>query len=278
MRQLLKAGVHFGHHTRRWDPRMSPYLYGARNKVHIINLEKTLPMFRRALREVRDTVSRGGRVLFVGTKRQVQGQIKDCAIKSGQFYVNHRWLGGMLTNWNTVSESISRLKAYETQLEEGATGMTKKERLNLERSIQKLELNLGGIKEMAGLPSILVVIDVRKEAIAVTEARKLGIPVVGIVDSNSNPELIDFAVPGNDDAIRAISLYCDLFSAAVLDGLQQEASASGVDLGASENPLEDNLIDSVSDTATPEEESSDESASTSDVETVEPDVSENNNG
>jgi small subunit ribosomal protein S2 len=234
MRQLLEAGVHFGHHTRRWNPNMKHYLFGVRNGVHIIDLEQTVPLLYQALNAVRETVVRGGRVLFVGTKRQAQEPIKAAAIRCGQYYVNHRWLGGMLTNWRTVSQSIKRLRELELQIAEGSQGLTKKENLDLDRQRQKLELALGGIKEMAGLPDILVVIDTNKEDLAIKEAQKLGIPVVGILDSNSNPEGITYPVPGNDDALRAIETYGDLFSAAVLDGLQAEMTASGIDIGALE--------------------------------------------
>lgn len=231
MRQLLEAGVHFGHHTRRWNPKMKPFIFGTRNGVHIINLEQTVPMLYRALNAVRDVVAGGGRVLFVGTKRQAQEKVAEAASRCGQYYVNHRWLGGMMTNWRTVSNSIKRLRELETRLAEGAQGLTKKEVLDLTREKDKLELTLGGIKEMAGLPSILFIIDTNKEAIAIQEANKLGIPVVAIVDSNSDPQGVTFPIPGNDDALRAIETYCDLVSAAVLDGLQAEMAASGIDIG-----------------------------------------------
>jgi small subunit ribosomal protein S2 len=231
MRQLLEAGVHFGHHTRRWNPKMGPYIFGVRNGVHIIDLEQTVPLLHHALEAVRDIVAKGGRVLFVGTKRQASDKIADSAKRCGQHYVNHRWLGGMLTNWKTISNSIKRLKVLEEQLAQGATGLTKKELLHLTRERDKLERALGGIKEMGGQPDVLFVIDTNKEAIAVAEATKLSIPVIAIIDSNSDPAGITFPVPGNDDAIRAISLYCDLISDAVLDGLQQEMIAAGGDIG-----------------------------------------------
>ena len=207
MRQLLEAGVHFGHTTRRWNPKMAPYIFGVRNGVHIIDLEQTVPMLHRALNVVRETVAGGGRVLFVGTKRQASDMIADAAKKCGQYYVNHRWLGGMLTNWKTISNSIKRLREVEERLAEENVGLTKKELLNLTRERDKLERALGGIKDMGGLPDVLFVIDTNKEHIAVAEAGNLEIPVVAIVDSNSNPDGITFPVPGNDDAIRAIELY-----------------------------------------------------------------------
>ena len=238
MRQLLEAGVHFGHTTRRWNPRMSPYLFGERNGVHIIALEQTVPLLHQALSFARQIVSNGGRVLFVGTKRQASERIAEAAQRCGQYYVNHRWLGGMLTNWKTISHSIKRLREIEDRLAEENIGLTKKELLNLTRERDKLERALGGIKEMGGLPDVLMVIDTNKEHIAVAEARKLGIPVIAVVDSNSDPNGLMFPVPGNDDAIRAISLYCDLFADAVLDGLQQELMSSGQDLGEAEQVTE----------------------------------------
>ncbi len=239
MLQLLEAGVHFGHHTRRWNPKMAPFIFGVRNGVHILDLEQTVALLQQALQAVRDVVSGGGRVLFVGTKRQASEKIADAAKRCGQYYVNHRWLGGMLSNWKTISNSIKRLKELEAKLAESNTGLTKKELLQMTRERDKLERALGGIKEMGGQPDILFVIDTNKEAIAVAEAVKLGIPVVAVVDSNSNPNGIAYPIPGNDDAIRAIALYCDLVSAAVLDGLQQEAIATGADIGeAAELPAE----------------------------------------
>jgi small subunit ribosomal protein S2 len=240
MRQLLEAGVHFGHHTRRWNPKMRQYIYGERNKVHIINLELTVPMLYTALKGLRDIVAEGGRVLFVGTKRQATEKIAETAQRCGQYYVNHRWLGGMLTNWKTISNSIKRLREVDTMLnDEGIKrALTKKEQLGLAREKEKLEKALGGIKDMGGLPDALVVIDVGKEANAIMEARRLGIPVFAVVDTNCDPEGIDFVVPGNDDATRAVHTYCDLFGAAVLDGLQAEVTASGKDTGAAENPEE----------------------------------------
>ncbi len=238
MRQLLEAGVHFGHTTRRWNPRMSPYLFGERNGVHIIDLEQTVPLLHQALSFAREVVSNGGRVLFVGTKRQASERVAEAAQRCGQYYVNHRWLGGMLTNWKTISHSIKRLREIEDRLAEENVGLTKKELLNLTRERDKLERALGGIKEMGGLPDVLMVIDTNKEHIAVAEARKLGIPVIAVVDSNSDPEGLMFPVPGNDDAIRAISMYCDLFADAVLDGLQQELMSTGKDVGEAEEVVE----------------------------------------
>ncbi|HYC03117.1 MAG TPA: 30S ribosomal protein S2 [Azospirillaceae bacterium] len=240
MRQLLEAGVHFGHHTRRWNPKMAPFLFGVRNGVHIIDLEQTHPMLGRAMQAVRDVVAGGGRVLFVGTKRQASEKVAEAASRCGQYYVNHRWLGGMLTNWKTISQSIKRLREMEEMLDGQVAGLTKKELLNRTRDREKLERALGGIKEMGGLPDILFIIDTNKESIAVQEANKLGIPVVAVIDSNSDPEGITFPIPGNDDALRAIDMYCDMISGAVLDGLQAEMSAAGIDVGAAEQaPTED---------------------------------------
>ena len=242
MRQLLEAGVHFGHVTRRWNPKMEPYVFGVRNKVHIIDLQQTAPLLRQALAAVRQVVAGGGRVLFVGTKRQASELIAGCAKRCGQYYVNHRWLGGMLTNWKTISNSIRRLRQLDEALtEQEAVGLTKKELLGLTRERNKLERALGGIKEMGGLPDILVVIDTNKEEIAVREANKLGIPIVAVIDSNSDPAGINYPIPGNDDSLRAIALYCDLVSDSVLDGLQEELRASGVDVGEAEAPPTERL-------------------------------------
>jgi small subunit ribosomal protein S2 len=239
MRQLLESGVHFGHSTRRWNPRMEPYLFGVRNGIHIIDLEQTSPLLYQALNAVRDVVAGGGRVLFVGTKRQAGEKVAESARRCGQYFVNHRWLGGMMTNWRTISLSIKRLRDLETRLAgEENVGLTKKELLRLTRERDKLERALGGIKDMGGLPDILFVIDTNRESIAVAEAKKLNIPVVAVIDSNSDPRGIDFPIPGNDDALRAISLYCDLVVDAVLDGIQAEMSAAGVDLGGLEEPTE----------------------------------------
>ena len=239
MRQLLEAGVHFGHHTRRWNPKMAPYIFGVRNGVHIIDLGQTVPMLYAALEAVRGVASNGGRVLFVGTKRPAQDKVAEAAKRCGQYYVNHRWLGGMLTNWKTISHSIKRLRELDDQLAGGIQGLTKKEQLQMTRTRDKLERALGGIKEMGGQPDLIFVIDTNKEGIAISEAHKLGIPVVAVVDSNSDPSGINYPIPGNDDAIRAIATYCDLASDAVLDGLQQEAMAHGRDIGeAAEGPVE----------------------------------------
>ncbi|MFC6687548.1 30S ribosomal protein S2 [Jhaorihella thermophila] len=244
MRQLLEAGVHFGHQTQRWNPRMAPYIYGQRNGIHIIDLTQTVPMLDQALQVIRDTVAKGGRVLFVGTKRQAQQPIAEAAEKSAQYYMNHRWLGGTLTNWQTVSQSIKRLNEIDEALASGAEGLTKKERLNLERQQEKLTASLGGIREMGGIPDLLFVIDVKKEALAVAEANKLGIPVVAVVDTNCSPDGIDYVIPGNDDAARAIALYCDLAARAALDGMSAQLGAAGVDLGALEEaPAEEALAE-----------------------------------
>jgi small subunit ribosomal protein S2 len=243
MRQLLEAGVHFGHHTRRWNPKMKPYIFGDRNKIHIINLELTVPMLYTALKGVRDIAAKGGRVLFVGTKRQAAEKIAETAKRCGQYYVNDRWLGGMLTNWGTISKSIKRLREIEEMLnnDEIKHALTKKEQTGLTREKGKFEKALGGIKEMGGLPDALIVIDTNKEAIAILEAKKLGIPVFAIVDSNCDPDGIDFPIPGNDDATRAINTYCDLFAEAILDGLQAEVIASGADVGTAAEPAAENL-------------------------------------
>jgi small subunit ribosomal protein S2 len=239
MRQLLEAGVHFGHQTQRWNPRMAPYIYGDRNGIHIIDLTQTVPMLDAALKVIRDTVAKGGRILFVGTKRQAQKPIAEAAEKCAQYYMNHRWLGGTLTNWKTVSQSIARLKEIDELMAHGAEGLTKKERLGMERDQQKLQASLGGIREMGGVPDLLFVIDVSKEDLAILEAKKLGIPVVAIVDTNCAPEGVDYIIPGNDDAARAISLYCDLVARAALDGMSAQLGAAGVDLGALEETVEE---------------------------------------
>lgn len=232
MRQLLEAGVHFGHQTHRWNPKMKQFIYGERSKIHIMDLSKTVPLLHQALVQVRDTVAKGGRVLFVGTKRQASQPIAEAAQRCAQYYMNHRWLGGTLTNWKTVSNSIKRLKDLNAMFESnGGEGLTKKELLNLERERDKLERALGGISNMGGLPSLMFVIDVNKEAIAVQEAKKLGIPVVAVVDTNCDPDVVDFPFPGNDDASRAISLYCNLIADAVMDGLAESAAGLDIDLG-----------------------------------------------
>ncbi len=242
MRQLLEAGVHFGHQTQRWNPRMGPFIYGARNGIHIMDLTQTVPMLDAALNAIRETVAKGGRVLFVGTKRQAAQPIADAAEKCAQYYMNHRWLGGTLTNWQTVSQSINRLKSIDEKMESGAEGLTKKERLGMEREQAKLQASLGGIREMGGVPDLLFVIDVKKEALAVAEANKLGIPVVAIVDTNCAPEGIDYIIPGNDDAARAIALYCDLASRAALDGMSAQLGAAGVDIGALEEAPAEEVV------------------------------------
>lgn len=237
LRVLLEAGVHFGHHTRRWNPRMAPYIFGIRNQVHILDLQQTVPLMDRALRAIRDTVAGGGRVLFVGTKKAAAEYVAEAATRCGQYYVNHRWLGGMLTNWKTITGSVKRLKEMEAQLGGTVEGLTKKEVLMLTRDKEKLDRALGGIKDMGGLPDIIFIIDVVKEKLAIEEANKLGIPVVAVVDSNSDPSGIAFPIPGNDDAIRAINLYCDMVAAAVLDGISAELGSSGADVGAMEQPM-----------------------------------------
>ncbi len=264
MRQLLEAGVHFGHTTRRWNPRMAPFIFGARNGIHILDLEQTVPLLNQALVTVRDIVAGGGRVLFVGTKRQASEKVAEAAKRCGQYYVNHRWLGGMLTNWKTISNSIRRLKTLDEKLSSEDHGLTKKELLGLQRQRDKLERALGGIKEMGGLPDMLFVIDTNKESIAVREATHLSIPVAAVIDSNSDPDSITFAVPGNDDAMRAITTYCDLVSSAILDGLQQELVASGVDVGESLEPTEEGLAEAEAvveeAAATPAEETAGDAA------------------
>ena len=244
MRQLLEAGVHFGHHTRRWNPKMAPYIFGKRNNIHIINLEKTVPMLHEALEAVHSIAKNGGKFLFVGTKRSASDLIAQAAINCGQYYVNHRWLGGMLTNWETVSKSIKKLKDLEERISSGEiNNLTKKERLNIERQKDKLDLTLGGIKNINGIPDALFIIDTNKEAIAVLEANNLNIPVIAICDTNTNPSGIDFPIPGNDDALRAISLYCDLIAASVLKGLESNLEDSGVDIGEAQDLAEETIIE-----------------------------------
>lgn len=246
LRQLLEAGVHFGHQTHRWNPRMDRYIYGSRNGIHILDLTQTVPMLDAALAAVQAVSAKGGRILFVGTKRQAQKGIADAAERSAQYYMNHRWLGGTLTNWQTISKSITRLKNLDERLETGVEGLTKKELLKMTREQGKLQASLGGIREMGGTPDIMFVIDTNKESLAIAEANKLGIPVIAIVDSNSNPVGIDFPIPGNDDAARAIALYTDLIARAALDGMAANLGASGVDLGAMEEaPLEEDIAEEV---------------------------------
>jgi len=236
MQALLDAGAHFGHQTHRWNPKMKPYIFGDRNGVHIIDLSQTVPLFARALDFVGETVARGGKVLLVGTKRQAQEPIADAARRSGQHYVNHRWLGGMLTNWKTISGSIKRFKALEEQLSGDTQGLTKKEVLQLTRERDKFELSLGGIRDMGGIPDVMFVIDANKEELAIKEANTLGIPVVAILDSNVSPDGIAFPIPANDDAARAIRLYCDAIAEAATKGQQGGRIARGEDIGASEAP------------------------------------------
>lgn len=237
MHQLIEAGAHFGHQTHRWNPRMKPYIFGARNGIHILDLSQTVPLMARALEFISATVQAGGKVLFVGTKRQAQEPIAQAARASGQHYVNHRWLGGMLTNWKTISQSIKRFKALEEQLAGDTAGLTKKEVLQLTRERDKFELSLGGIREMGGIPDVMFVIDANKEELAIKEANVLGIPVVAILDSNVSPDGIAFPVPANDDASRAIRLYCDAVAAAATRGGRDAVAASGADIGAMDEPL-----------------------------------------
>jgi small subunit ribosomal protein S2 len=241
MRQLLEAGAHFGHQAHRWNPKMSQYIFGTRNNIHIIDLAQTVPALYRALQAVSDTVAKGGRVLFVGTKRQAADAIADSARRSAQYYVNSRWLGGMLTNWKTISGSIQRLRKVDETLTTGGSGLTKKERLMLAREKEKLEKALGGIKDMGGTPDLIFVIDTNKEQLAVKEAKRLGIPVAAIVDTNCDPDGITFPVPANDDAGRAISLYCDLVARAAIDGISRSHGELGIDAGAAETPIMEEL-------------------------------------
>ena len=268
LRQLLEAGVHFGHHTRRWNPKMEPYIFGKRNNIHIINLEKTVPMLYEALQAIQSIAKNGGKFLFVGTKRSASELIAQAAINCGQYYVNHRWLGGMLTNWETVSKSIKKLKSLEERIESGEiNSLTKKEKLNIERQKEKLDLTLGGIKNMNGVPDAMFIIDTNKEAIAVLEANNLNIPVIAICDSNTNPLGVDYPIPGNDDALRAISLYCDLVAAAVLKGLESNLEQSGVDIGEAENLIEEKIIQNSPNDIVSSEEVSSEEVSTEEAST-----------
>ena len=255
LRQLLEAGVHFGHQTQRWDPLMESYIYGSRNGIHILDLTQTVPMLDQALNVVRETVAKGGSILFVGTKRQASSPIAEAAEKCAQYYMNHRWLGGTLTNWKTVSQSIQRLKSIDEQVASGSIeGLTKKERLGVEREHAKLKASFDGIAEMGGVPDLVFVVDVKKEALAVAEANKLGIPVVAVVDTNCSPTGVDYMIPGNDDASRAIGLYCDLISRAALDGMSAQLGAAGVDLGEMEEaPSEEVLAEAVEEEPIPED-------------------------
>ena len=241
MRQLLEAGAHFGHQSHRWNPKMAPYIYGARNSIHIIDLAQTVPLLHQALKLVSDSVAKGGRVLFVGTKRQAADEVSEAARRCAQYYVNSRWLGGTLTNWKTISGSISRLRKLDEMLAEGAKGLTKKERLMLTREKDKLEKALGGIKDMGGVPDIVFVIDTNKEALAIKEANRLKIPVIAILDTNSDPDGVQHPIPANDDASRAIQLYCDLIAKAAIDGISRSQGAAGHDIGASEEPVAEPL-------------------------------------
>ena len=255
MRQLLEAGVHFGHQTHRWNPKMAKFIFGDRNNVHILDLSQTVPLLANALKIVSDTVAGGGRVLFVGTKRQASEIVADAAQRSAQYYVNARWLGGMLTNWKTISNSIKRLRKLDELLAGEGQGFTKKELLNLTREREKLDRALGGIRDMGGVPDLIFVVDTNKEAIAIQEAHRLNIPVIAIVDSNCNPDVVDHPIPGNDDAARAISLYCDLIAKAALDGIARQAGESGVDLGAMEEaPVEEALAEAPAQVAEAKEE------------------------
>ena len=242
MQQLLEAGAHFGHQTHRWNPRMKPYIFGDRNGVHIIDLSQTVPLFARALDFVTQTVQRGGKVLFVGTKRQAQDAVAEAAKSSGQHFVNHRWLGGMLTNWKTISNSIKRLKTLEEQLSGDTAGLTKKEVLQLTRELDKLQLSLGGIRDMGGIPDVMFVIDANKEELAIKEANVLGIPVVAILDTNVDPSGIAFPIPGNDDASRAVRLYCDAVAQAATTGRTEGVVDSGADFGAMDTPPEEAAV------------------------------------
>ena len=246
MRGLLEAGAHFGHQSHRWNPKMAPYIFGVRNNIHVIDLAQSVPLLHQALKAVSDTVAKGGRVLFVGTKRQAQEQIADAAKRSAQYYINSRWLGGMLTNWKTISGSISRLRKLDDQLGAGASGLTKKERLMLSREREKLEKALGGIKDMGGVPDLIFVIDTNKEQLAIKEAARLNIPVAAILDTNCDPDGITYVVPGNDDASRAITLYCDLVAKAAIDGISRAQGAHGGDTGAQAEPVIEDLPPEIS--------------------------------
>ena len=243
MRTLLEAGAHFGHQSHRWNPKMAPFIFGARNNIHIIDLAQTVPLMHRALQAISDTVANGGRVLFVGTKRQASEPIADAARRSAQYYINARWLGGMLTNWKTISASIQRLRKVDETLNGGAVGLTKKERLMMSREREKLEKALGGIKDMGGVPNLIFVIDTNKEQLAIKEANRLGIPVAAIVDTNCDPDGITFPIPGNDDAARAIQLYCDLVARAAIDGISRSQGSLGVDVGAIEQPMPEEALE-----------------------------------
>lgn len=241
MRQLLEAGVHFGHQTHRWNPKMAPYIYGDRNNIHILDLAQTVPLLHRALQKVSDTVARGGRVLFVGTKRSASELVADSAKRSAQYYVNSRWLGGTLTNWKTISHSIKTLRTTDDVLGKEQSGLTKREMLEMTRTKEKLDKSLGGIKDMGGVPDLLFVIDTNKEQIAIKEANRLGIPVIAVIDTNSDPAGVTYPIPGNDDAGRAVALYCDLVSRACIEGISLAQTGSGIDVGAAEEPMAEEL-------------------------------------
>ncbi|GHT89498.1 30S ribosomal protein S2 [Alphaproteobacteria bacterium] len=241
IRQLMEAGVHYGHVTRKWNPKMELFIFGKRNGIHIIDLEQTVPLLEKALQAARDVSAENGRILFVGTKPQATEITKETAIKCGQYFVNHKWPGGMLTNWKTINQSIKRMKDLDEKINKRA-GLTKKEVLQLEKAYAKLEKSLGGIRDMGGLPDLVIVLDTIKEAIAVSEAKKLGIPLIAIIDTNSDPDGIDYPVPGNDDATKAIGLYCNLLSAAILDGVQQGLERSGVDMGLTDSIVVGDLL------------------------------------
>jgi small subunit ribosomal protein S2 len=253
MRQLLESGAHFGHQSHRWNPKMGPYIYGARNSIHIIDLAQTVPLLHQALKIVSDSVAKGGRVLFVGTKRQAADEVSAAAKRCAQYFVNSRWLGGTLTNWKTISASISRLRKLDEQLGEGAKGLTKKERLMLTREREKLEKALGGIKDMGGVPDLVFVIDTNKEALAIKEANRLKIPVIAILDTNSDPDGVAHPIPANDDASRAIQLYCDLVARAAIDGISRSQGAAGHDIGADATPVAEPLPEPVEPDASPTE-------------------------
>src|SRR6202034_3809044 len=250
MRQLLEAGAHFGHQSHRWNPKMAPYIYGARNSIHIIDLAQTVPLLHQALKTVSDTVAKGGRVLFVGTKRQASDEIAAAAKRSAQYFVNARWLGGMLTNWKTISASISRLRKLDELLSEGAKGLTKKERLMMSRERDKLQTALGGIRDMGGVPNLVFVIDTNKEALAIKEANRLKIPVIAILDTNSDPDGVAHPIPANDDASRAIQLYCDLIARAAIDGISRSQGAAGHDIGEAETPIDEPLPEAAAEPET----------------------------
>ncbi len=267
MQDLIEAGVHFGHKKHRWNPKMAPYIYGVRNNVHIIDLQQTVPLLQQALHVVRDVAANNGRILFVGTKRQACDIVAEAAVRCGQYYVNQRWLGGMLTNWQTIQNSIKKLRSLEAQAERTNLNLTKKERLNMERQRQKLEKSLGGIKDMSGQPNLLFVIDTNREELAIAEAKRLGIPVIAILDSNSSPDDVTYPIPGNDDATKAIRLYCNLIAEAALDGIQASLARSGQDIGEMSNPdisdgkaTSESAGDSASDDENKEESKSEEVA------------------